>query len=242
MRIFADYHTHTTYSDGRGKLVENIAAAAAKGLEEIGIADHGPRNIGTGVHGEQTYLQIRNEAAELAQQFPQITVKVGAEADITGIDGGIDISPPIVQELDYLIIGLHPYVLPVSLTSGIFVLENLLARWSKSIEAKVINDNTKALVEAMDRHRPMIISHPNLKMHVEIDEVAKACAKYEAAYEINTGHMYQQVEEIRQVASWGPKFVISSDAHFPATVGQLEEGLGLATGAGLDAEQIINVH
>lgn len=242
MRIFADYHTHTTFSDGRGKLAENIAAAVNQGLEEIGIADHGPRNIGTGVHGEQTYLQIKADAAQLAKEYPQITVKVGAEANITGVDGSIDISPQILQALDYLIIGLHPYVFPVNFASGVFILENLLAPWSQRMAKKAANDNTKALVETMERHHPQIISHPNLKMQVDVDEVARACAKYGAAYEINVGHNYQTAADIQRVARWGPKFVISSDAHFPATVGRLEDGLRLATAAGLTAEQIINVH
>ena len=54
-RLIADYHTHTRYSKGllvyyhgKGTIEENVAAAAAKGLQEIGITDHGPGHISTG--------------------------------------------------------------------------------------------------------------------------------------------------------------------------------------------------
>lgn len=36
----ASYHNHTRWSDGRGTVAEMVAAAAALGLEEIGISDH----------------------------------------------------------------------------------------------------------------------------------------------------------------------------------------------------------
>lgn len=36
----ASYHTHTTWSDGKGTVAEMVAAAEALGLEEVGISDH----------------------------------------------------------------------------------------------------------------------------------------------------------------------------------------------------------
>ena len=42
-RITADYHTHTIYSrvgpyfHGKGKIVENVAAAVGKGLKEVAL-------------------------------------------------------------------------------------------------------------------------------------------------------------------------------------------------------------
>ena len=40
MRISADYHTHTTYSDGRTSHEDNVRQAIKLGLKTIGIADH----------------------------------------------------------------------------------------------------------------------------------------------------------------------------------------------------------
>ena len=41
MQIFGDYHTHTTFSHGKGKVLENALNAKENGLTEIAIADHG---------------------------------------------------------------------------------------------------------------------------------------------------------------------------------------------------------
>ena len=61
MRFTGDYHTHSTYSDGRNTIVEMVDAARKKELGEIAITDHGPRNIGVGVKGPGTFLVIKDE-------------------------------------------------------------------------------------------------------------------------------------------------------------------------------------
>jgi len=242
MELFADYHTHTTYSDGRGKLEENVQAAIARGLREVAITDHGPRNIGTGVKEAATFLEIKEEVRGLAGKYPEITVKVGAEADITGIDGQIDIPEHIIKELDLLIIGLHPYIWPDSVSDAWeLVIMNQLAKFSRSMARKVINTNTKALVAAMDRYPATIISHPDLQMHVDVKEVARACARTGTAFEINTGHHhYLTLELLEQAAREGVNFSIDSDAHYPATVGDLRVGIELAEKAGISPDKIIN--
>ena len=49
MAFFGDYHTHTTYSHGKGSVADNARAAAAVGLKEIAITDHGLRHIIFGI-------------------------------------------------------------------------------------------------------------------------------------------------------------------------------------------------
>ncbi|MDA8226994.1 MAG: PHP domain-containing protein [Desulfitobacterium hafniense] len=242
MKLFADYHTHTTYSDGHGKVEENIQAAVNKGLQEIAITDHGPRNIGTGVKNPETFLAIKEEVKSIANTYPQIKVKVGAEADITGVDGHIDIPEHIIKELDLLIVGLHPYIWPDSLGDAWeLVIKNQLAKVNRRVADKVKNTNTKALIAALDRYPVTIISHPDLQMHIDVGEVAKACARAETAFEINTGHShYLSLELVQQAAREGVCFSIDSDAHFPETVGNLDIGRQLAEKAGLSPEQVIN--
>ncbi|HHY91255.1 MAG TPA: PHP domain-containing protein, partial [Clostridiales bacterium] len=49
MKIFADYHTHTRYSHGKGTIQQNVEAAQRKGLKEIAITDHGSGHFLYGV-------------------------------------------------------------------------------------------------------------------------------------------------------------------------------------------------
>lgn len=241
MKLFADYHTHTTYSDGRGTPAENIKAAAEKGLKEIAITDHGPKSIGTGVAGPETFLAIKAEVAGLAPRFPEIRALIGAEAAVITRDGRLDLPNEIIDQLDLLIAGLHPYYIPQSLGDALhYTLPNLVVRLKKSLWEKMRNTNTKALIGAVDAYSVDFVSHPNLMMPVEADELARACSRRETALEVNTGHHYNKEDVVRAAARQGARLVINSDAHYPATVGELASGAALVEKLRFPAEMVIN--
>jgi putative hydrolase len=240
MGFVGDYHLHTNYSDGRATMREMVEAAMAKGLSEAAITEHGPRTIKSGVPNAATYLTIKKDAQLLNQELHKIKILVGAEASVTGVNGEIDVPSDIYQQLDLLLVGLHPYVWPHFSGLGLLV-GNPLRHLSKSFYQKIVNTNTKALIEVMSRHPVDVIAHPGLVLPVDISELAKACAKTETLYEFNTGHFYQTAEEISLAAKEGVKFIINSDAHFPETVGELEQGLAVLAQAGVPSAQIVNV-
>lgn len=242
MKAIADLHTHSTFSDGRGSVLENISAAAQRGLERYAITDHGPHNIGVGVGHEEVYLKVRAEVDKYQGQFPTTEVLVGAEADVISLEGDIDLSCKLIEQLDLLIIGLHPYVWPKTWPDGRdFIIYNQAQRFTRSNLEKLRNRNTKALIGALDKYAPDIASHPNLGMPVDISEVAQACVRNDCAFEINTGHDYQTVEEVELAAQEGVKFVVNSDAHFPDRIGCLESGILLLAQAGINPEQTLNL-
>ncbi|MDS1030624.1 PHP domain-containing protein [Bacillota bacterium LX-D] len=241
MYFFADYHMHTKHSDGRATVEEMIQAGREKGLEEIAITDHGPKNIGTGVKNPEQYLKIKQEVKELNAQFKDIKVFCGAEADLIDLDGSIDIPKKICRELDLLLVGLHPYVWPKNFSAaGKYVLGNQLAKYSSKVKSKVTNNNTKALLEAIYKHDVDIVTHPGLGMPLHLQEVARACAAKNTAFEINVGHRYQSFTDIMEVARTGVNFVVNSDAHFTTSVGELTQGKALLTQAKIPVEQVLN--
>lgn len=241
MEFFADWHTHSTYSDGRGTIEENIQAAFRKGLKEVAITDHGPANIGVGVKGAETYLEIHNKIREYDLKYDEITVKSGAEADIIGLDGTIDIPKSIAGKLDILIVGLHPYVWPAKLNAAWSVVAvNQLALLSRRFRQRARVNNTKALKEALYKYDVNFVSHPNLKMPVEISEIARACAEQDTALEINTGHHYDKEELVYTSLREGVNFTVNSDAHFPETVGNLTGGMELMEKFNVPVDRILN--
>lgn len=241
MKLFADYHTHTKYSDGRGTPAQNIEAAAGRGLKEVAITDHGPRGIGIGVEGPETFLTIKEEVARLAPLLPEIKALVGAEAAVIGRDGRLDLPREIIGQLDLLIAGLHPYYIPEGLADALlYTLPNLAAKISRSAREKMRSVNTKAMVETIHSYPVDIISHPDLMLPVNTDELARACAGKETALEVNTGHHYNKEGIVRSAARWGARLAINSDAHYPETVGELASGLALVEKLRFPAEMIIN--
>lgn len=207
----------------------------------MAITDHGPKSIGTGVAGSDTFLAIKDEVAGLAAGHPEIKALVGAEAAVIGRDGRLDLPMRIINQLDLLIAGLHPYYLPESLGDALhFTLPNLVVRLHRSVWAKMRNTNTKALVGAVHRYPVNFTSHPGLMMPVDLDELARACAARGTSLEVNTGHRYNKEEIVHAAACWGAKLVVNSDAHFPETVGNLDEGAVLLEKLDFPVEMVIN--
>lgn len=239
MRATGDYHMHTTHSDGRATVAEMVEAGRRAGLLEMAITDHGPRNIGVGVASPATYRRIRLEARE-AEAAGGPRVLLGAEADVLGLEGQIDLPEEVYRELDILLVGLHPYVWPADAAGGWLVAGNALSRWSRRVRESVRRANTEALCRCLYRHPVDVVTHPGLGMPVDVAEVARACARTGTAYEVNVGHLFQTVEELRVAAAEGACFIVNSDAHFPASVGKLEEGLRLLEEAGVPPERVLN--
>ena len=238
MKFYADLHCHTKYSDGRNTVGQMIRAAADKGLKKLAITDHGPNNIGTGVFSEDTYKKIKKDI--LVNPVDGLEVLLGAEANVVDLNGTIDISEEVLQELDWLIIGLHPFAMPVSLGAASQLMGNQLLKLNIGSKEKVKEANTQALVAAINRYHPHCVSHPGLDMELDLVEVAKACVANNSLFEINTGHKFQQVEEIIQVAKTGVNFVVNSDSHYVETVGELAWGGELLTRAGVSVERVYN--
>lgn len=188
-----------------------------------------------------TFLDIKREVAALNQEYDDIHVLVGAEANIIGIDGEIDLPEAIIQELDVLIVGLHPYIRPASWNDGVeLVLNNQLGKLSRGIRKKVYNSNTKAVVNALHRYDVDIVSHPGLFMGVDYQEVACACVQNNTAFEINAGHQFPSLGAVLTAADEGVDFIVNSDAHYPASVGELDYGRAVIAQARLPVERVIN--
>ena len=241
MDFFADHHLHSNYSDGRSGIRELAKRASLLGLEEITIADHGPNLILNGVKNINIYLQEKKEIQEISKDFPGLKIQIGAEANVISLDGKIDLPQEIYQQLDLLIIGLHPFIKLASWKKDWpYFFYNQLKNISPKLMEKAAAVNTKALKQAILNHKPQIIAHPGLGLPIDPIEIARTCFTTDTAYEINAGHRYQQVEEIISVAKTGVKFIVNSDAHFVDTVGQLEYGATLLKAAKVPKDRIIN--
>lgn len=248
MKFRGDYHIHSVYSDGRATLDEIAQAAFKGGLSEAGVADHGPRNIGTGVKDSKTFLEIKDRLQGLEVKYPGLRLYAGAEANVVNPGGMLDLDKKIIDHLDYLLVGLHPYVLPGGISGAGWILANLAVgnpgagtvREIGTLRRRVRNQNTKALVEAIFRHDVAAITHPGLKMEIDIPETARACVSKNTAWEINCGHEFPGYDDVLEAARCGVDFIVNSDAHYVGTVGLLQYGSRILAKAGVAADRVRN--
>ncbi|MDF2546360.1 MAG: histidinol-phosphatase [Anaerosolibacter sp.] len=240
MKVFADYHTHTIYSHGKGTIQENVDEAIRKGLREVAISDHGPSHVTYGVRRKDV-KKMRDEINAINEKTDGINVKLGMEGNIVSTDGKIDIDKEILKDLDVVLVGYHFGALPHRISDGFNIhVNNVLAKYLPSVDRKARVINTKAVIEAVYNNKIDIITHPGAKANIDTAELAKAAAKRDTALEINSSHGHLSVEYIKVAMKEGVKFAISSDAHRPQDVGNVKAGLDRAIAAGLKAEQILN--
>jgi len=241
MQFIGDYHTHSRYSDGRQDVEDIIRAARLRGLAEIAITDHGPLAAVIGVGQANDYLKIKSQLP-VCQEDDDLRILVGAEANIRDMQGTLDIPPAVVEELDILIAGLHPFTLPTSLEEGMGIfVQNSLRHLSRRQRNKAIEHNTRAVVETIRSNPELdIISHPGLFFALDIYEVARACARHDVLFEINCGHEFPDLSAIMEAERAGTNFIINSDAHFFDSVGHLDYGEYVIEKLGLDRDRVVN--
>jgi putative hydrolase len=237
-RFTADFHTHTFHSDGTSSALENAWAAKRAGLSTVGIADHGPASIGRGVP-RRDWARVLAEVIA-AEKQTGVEVLFGCEANVVTLDGELDVPEDVRKAMDIVLCGLHRAVIPRDLTGLRLIAQNVVPVLIKGQAEKARVDNTKALVEAVNRNDIDIITHPGLKMDIDTAELARACAKRGTALEISAGHSYMTEDFVQIAARQGVMFTIGSDAHRARDVGNLSRGARIARSAGLDARRVLN--
>jgi putative hydrolase len=242
-RVFADYHTHTKYSRGAGTILDNAREAKRRGLEIIGIADHGPANWGHWAMSElKVFERIIAEARNVEKEISGLSVLAGCEANIISFEGELDVPREMQRKLDQVLAGFHPTIIPKRIHDGVkFITGRALGLVSLKLRRRARNDNTKAVVAAVYNNEIDIITHPGWNISIDTPELARACVKTDTALEINAKHGVKSVSFIRAAARQGVQFAIGSDAHRPDRVGRVENGVRAAFTAGLEPDQLINV-
>lgn len=239
--LIADYHTHTRYSHGRGTVAQNAAAARARGLYEVAIADHGHRSwpwVRTTPAGLQA---MRREVAAVNRKQRGIRVLAGVEANVISLSGELDVPREVLAQLDVVLIGLHPAIIPPTLKDGWSLIGlNRLGRFSIMAAARARSANTEALVAAVYRNEVDIVAHPGWQLPVDTRELARACAKRQTAMEINAGHGGMTPEYCRIALQEGAYLCIGSDAHDPTRVGDFAAALAVAVAARVPPERLLN--
>ena len=244
MKLKADYHIHSTYSKhnhGKSTIEEIIQKSIDMGLKEIAVTDHGPGHFLYGIKRDNI-IKAKNEITELRKKYPNIKILFGVEANIINHSGDIDIDDDMIELFDIILCGYHIGVI----FSGLydlwnFFFMNIICRLSKSLTEKQIEKNTSAVVNALNKNKIYILTHPGDKIPVDMDKVSYAAQKNKTLLEISNHHSHLNTEEIKVAAKYEVSFVINSDSHIKDNIGGFENGLKAAKEAGLNTNRIINL-
>jgi putative hydrolase len=239
-KIYADYHTHTINSHGKGTIRQNVEVAIKKGLKEIAITDHGPGHLTYGV--KKGYLErMRSEINELNKEYENINILLGVEANLIGTNGEIDVDEKDLKFVDKLLLGFHNGAMPCNMSSAWkLYLRNYLAKILPFLRESSKKINTDAMIKAIQKNKVDIVTHPGAKIDIDTKRLAIEAAKRGTALEINSSHGFLSVEYAKIAFEEGASFAIDSDAHVPENVGNFEKGIKIAEAAGIPNNKIVN--
>ncbi len=221
MILTADYHTHTVYSHGKGQIIDNAIKAKEKGLTEVGITDHGFSHPAFGLRKRK--LPAMKMECKKATESTGVKVLLGIESNIIGTDGRVDLKEKLYDDFDLFLAGFHKFVLfkPASIFS-LFVPDMFYSYIiKKHIPKSLIDLNTKTFINVIKKNPVDVITHLNFFCFTDVKEVAKAAADYGTYIELNSKKVHFSDEELYELSKTEANFVIDSDAHSPARVGEI---------------------
>lgn len=220
MVIFGDYHTHTTFSHGKGTILENALVAQKKGLKEIAITDHGFSHKMFGV--KRKNIPLMRKLCDEATEKTGVKVYLGIEANIISSKGDIDLTEQEIKMLDIIIVGYHKTAKAKNIKEFFrYILPNNVKLF-RTKKTKQINTN--ALICAIKKYPIDIISHPGVGNPIDILSVGQVAQKYGTKMEINGKRIAYTKNDIENLVKNNVEFILSSDAHSSKRVGECDKG------------------
>jgi putative hydrolase len=220
MRIAVDTHTHSVASGHAYSTVEEMSRGARRaGLKGFVLSDHGPALSGTHPYH---FANMRI----LPERLGGVRLYKGIEANIMNAEGGLDLAPTFLAQLDFVMAGFH----------------------SECFEPRGKDENTAAMIAALRNPLVDAVSHPgNPEYPVDLDAVVAAAREGGKAIEINSGSFRVRLgseanclDFARLCVRTGTRIVCGSDAHFSGDVGRLADALATLREAGAPRELVVN--
>lgn len=240
MRLTADYHTHTVYSDGKNTVAENIARAKEIGLSEIGMTEHGFSHVIFGLRRKKLDQYIAE--ARAAEQREGIRVLIGLENNIRGKSGLCDFTEADYEKFDLFLAGIHVFIYydrhgDSKIGMGSWMRTKMKIKPSQSL----IKYTTEAYINAVKNNPIDVLTHLNYLCFSDAVEVAKCCRDYGTYLEISSKKPHLTDEELAAVAATGVRFVVNSDAHDIGRIGDCKLAEEQITRVGIPLSQIDNI-
>lgn len=163
MKYLLDSHAHTIASGHAYNTIYEMAQAAAdRGLKLLALTEHTMAMPGT-CH-ELYFINLK----VLPRQMFGIEVLFGAEANIMDYDGKLDMRRGLLARMDVVVASLH----------------------TPCIKAGTAEENTRALLKAMENPAVNIIGHPDDGRYpVDYEALVRGAKEHQVLLELNNSSL-----------------------------------------------------
>ena len=223
-RVLVDAHTHTVASGHAFSTLQEMAQAAAeKGLEVLGITEHGPS-----VPGTCPVLYFRNMFIVPRQLFG-VRILMGCEVNILDTKGTLDLTEDYLDRLDIGIAGIH-------------------GEWW---QGGTKEENTEGVIRVIRHPKIHIISHPgDGTAELDFERLVLAAKEAHTLLEINNHSLAPQrkktmarannLELLRLCKRYEVPTILGSDAHISYQIADYDYLLPLLAETDFPDELIMN--
>ena len=219
--VAADLHCHTVASTHAYSTVTELAQAAAeRGLAAVGCTDHAP------AMPDAPHLWHFHNLSSLPDFIAGVRVLRGAEANVLGPDGKLDLDEETLRDLELVVASMHRQTMPPS------TVEECTAAW---------------LAVAANPQVDIIGHSGSPQFAYDYERVIPEFGRQGKAVEINEGTFRvrrSSAPNCRRIAElckkYGVAIVLDSDAHYHAQVGEFPHGFALLREVDFPQELLVN--
>ena len=223
-KVLIDAHTHTVASGHAYSSLQVMAQAAAdKGLQVLGITEHGPT-----IQGTCPLVYFRNMFV-VPRQMYGVRILMGCEINILDTQGMLDLDDEHLDFLDLAIAGVH------------------LKCWKGGTK----EENTQGLLKVIRHPKIHIISHPgDGTAELDFEPLVLAAKESHTLLEINNHSLAPQrkkpaardnnLELLRLCKKYEVPTILGSDAHISFQIADYDRLIPLLAETDFPDELLLN--
>lgn len=224
MKTIIDIHNHTIASGHAfSTLQEMVHAAAEKGIEFLGITDHGPS-----VPGTCDPVYFRNYPC-VPREMYGVKLLMGCELNILNSNGELDLDEFHYGFMDIRLAGIHRQC------------------WTPGTK----DENTEGVLKVMTNPWVNVIAHPgDGTAELDFEPLVKTSRDTSTLLEINSASLkpYRKkasaksnnLEILRLCKKYDVPIILSADAHISFNIANYEYALPLLVEADFPEELVLN--
>ncbi len=223
-KVLIDVHTHTVASGhGYSSLQEMAQTAADKGLQVLGITEHGPS-----IPGTCPLLYFKNMFV-VPREMYGVKILMGCEVNILNKEGALDLNEEYLDRLDIGVAGIH------------------LICWQGGTK----QENTNGVINVIRNPKIHIICHPgDGTAELDFEQLVLAAKESHTLLEVNNHSLAPQrhktiardnnLEILRLCKKYEVPTILGSDAHISFQIGDYNRLLPLLAETEFPDELIMN--
>jgi len=220
--LLEDMHIHSTFSDGKDTIEDNLLAASAAGLREICLVDH--------VRADTPWVERFVNAVSRLRQTSEITIHCGLEAKFICPTGHLDV-PSNFGLADFVLAADHRLPLGTQLFSP---LEVRAAVRQGELDIRIVSEAlANCYLGVMGRYENVILAHPfSFLRQAGIDEdiltdsqlrnLALKSVAHDVQWEISERWRCPGPRTLGYLQRAGVRLRTSTDSHRRQTIGKYQ--------------------